>query len=81
MEFTLQLRLINNGVVNNFYRRFTMYHYIQIDSNKIHVFLHENCEFDIHFICRSLMYLDQDATGSEYSVQPDGSAIIAFFYD
>ena len=57
------------------------YHYIQVDTNKIRVFRHEDSEFDIHFICRSLMHLDQDATGSEYSVQPDGSAIIAFFYE
>jgi len=50
-----------------------------LDQNKVQVFLHEDCEVDIHSIAQDAMHYMDEGNGAEYTVQPDGSAIIAIF--
>ena len=50
-----------------------------LDQNKVQVFLHEDCEVDIHSVAQDAMHYMDEGNGAEYTVQPDGSAIIAIF--
>lgn len=62
-----------------------MYDLIQ-DKNNLYrftVYLHESCEFDIHYICKKLLSeLDviNDGNGGEYIVRDKYKAIIALYH-
>ena len=52
-----------------------MYTIKQISTNKLMVYLHEECEFDIHYVCRNII----EGKKAEYVVKDKYSAEIAFF--
>lgn len=56
-----------------------MFYIKPLTQNMIRVYLHENCPFDIHYISKELLVEFDKGNGGEYTVQDDGSAIIAFF--
>jgi hypothetical protein len=56
-----------------------MYTIKQIAKNKIKVYLHEDCEFDIHYIAQHVMNSYDEDNGAEYIVRDKYSAEIAFF--
>ena len=51
-----------------------MYDIKQINKQKIMVFLHEDCELDIHHVCKEII-----RGKGEYIVRDENSAEIAFF--
>lgn len=48
-------------------------------ANIFRVFLHEDCNSDIHSICLELLPLFDEGNGAEYIVDSDSSATIAYF--
>lgn len=60
-----------------------MYNLIQNDLYHFTVYLYENCEFDIHYICKQLLVklsVINDGQGGEYIVRDDYKATIALYH-
>lgn len=57
-----------------------MYTIKVISENKIMLYRHENCIFDIHKLCKDFLHdHDYEGRGGEYIVRDKDSAEIAFF--
>ena len=48
-------------------------------KNIFRVYLHEDCEFDIHHVCLELLPMFDEGNGAEYVADSSTSATIAFF--
>ena len=48
-------------------------------KNIFRVYLHENCDTDIHHVCKELLPLFDEGNGAEYIADSDNSATIAYF--
>lgn len=60
-----------------------MYKLVQNSLYEFTVYLYENCEFDIHYICRQLLAdlnVINDGNGGEYIVHDDYKATIALYH-
>lgn len=49
------------------------------NRNIFRVYLHENCNANIHDVCSELLPLFDEGNGAEYIADSDTSATIAFF--
>lgn len=59
------------------------YNLIQNSLYEFTVYLYENCEFDIHYICQQLLTelsVINNGKGGEYIVKDDYKAIIALYH-
>lgn len=50
-----------------------------LQKNIFRVYLHEDCEPDIHTVCLELLPLFDEGKGAEYVVESDTVATIAYF--
>lgn len=57
-----------------------MYTIKKIKNNIYKVYLHDDCSFDIHYVCQvELLPLFNNGNGAEYVVESDTVATIAYF--
>ena len=47
------------------------------DNNLYRLYLHENCNSDIHHVCLDILPLFDEGRGAEYTVENDSIATIA----
>ena len=60
-----------------------MYNLIQNSLYQFTVYLHDNCEFDIHYICKQLLRelsVVNNGQGGEYTVRNKYKATIALYH-
>ena len=51
-----------------------------LQKNIFKVYLHDDCPFDIHYVCKTeLLPLFDEGNGAEYTVESDTVATIAYF--
>lgn len=57
-----------------------MYKLVQNSLYHFTVYLYENCEFDIHYICKQLLAELNNGNGGEYIVHDNYKATIALYH-